>query len=68
MTAVEFLLGTWSIQGTLYTSDIEQSKEMEYFSEKIAEMIYRVPNSTELLTLAEEKAKYYRVSKVKQGI
>lgn len=41
--------------------------EKEFFSEKIAEMIYRVPDSTELLTLAEEKAKYYRVSKVKQG-
>jgi transcriptional regulator with XRE-family HTH domain len=41
--------------------------EKEFFSEKIAEMIYRVSDSTELLTLAEEKAKYYRVSKVKQG-
>lgn len=41
--------------------------EKEFFSEKIAEMIYRVPDSKELLTLAEEKAKYYRVSKVKQG-
>jgi len=41
--------------------------EKEFYSEKIAEMIYRVPDSTELLILAEEKAKYYRVSKVKQG-
>ena len=41
--------------------------EKEFFSEKIAEMIYRVPDPTELLTLAEEKAKYYRASKVKQG-
>lgn len=41
--------------------------EKDFFSEKIAEMIYRVSNSTELLTLAEEKAKYHRVSKVKQG-
>lgn len=41
--------------------------EKEFYSEKIAEMIYRVSDSTELLTLAEEKAKYYRVSKVKQG-
>lgn len=41
--------------------------EKEFFSEKIAEMIYRVPDSTELLTLAEEKAKHYRLSKVKQG-
>jgi HTH-type transcriptional regulator, competence development regulator len=41
--------------------------EREFYSEKIAEMIYRVPDSTELLTLAEEKARYYRTSKVKQG-
>ena len=41
--------------------------EKEFYSEKIAEMIYRVPDYTELLTMAEEKAKYYRVSKVKQG-
>jgi transcriptional regulator with XRE-family HTH domain len=41
--------------------------EKEFFSEKIAEIIYRVPNSIELLTLAEEKANYYRLSKVKQG-
>lgn len=40
--------------------------EKEFFSEKIAEMIYRVPDSKELLTLAEEKAKYYRVSKAQQ--
>jgi HTH-type transcriptional regulator, competence development regulator len=41
--------------------------ENEFYSEKIAEMIYRVPNSAELLTLAEEKAKYYRTKKVEQG-
>lgn len=41
--------------------------EKEFYSEKIAEMIYRVPNPAELLALAGEKAKYYRVSKVKQG-
>jgi len=41
--------------------------EKEFYSEKIAEMIYRVSDSTELLTLAEEKAKYYRSSKVRQG-
>lgn len=43
------------------------SLEKEFYSEKIAEMIYRVPDSKELLTLAEEKAKHYRLSKVKQG-
>lgn len=41
--------------------------EKEFYSEKIAEIIYRVPDPTELLILAEEKAKYYRVSKLKQG-
>ena len=41
--------------------------EKEFYSEKIAEMIYKVSDSTDLLTLAEEKANYYRASKVKQG-
>lgn len=41
--------------------------EQEFYSEKIAELIYRVPDSTELLALAEEKARYYRSSKSKQG-
>lgn len=41
--------------------------EKEFYSEKIAEMIYQVSDSTELLTMAEEKAKYYRISKVKLG-
>jgi len=30
-------------------------------------MIYQVHDSSELLILAEEKAKYYRETKVKQG-
>lgn len=29
MTAVEFLIDKWSTQGTLYSSDISQAKEME---------------------------------------
>lgn len=41
--------------------------EKEFYSEKIAEMIYRVSDSNDLLSLAEEKAKYYRISKLKQG-
>jgi len=41
--------------------------EKEFYSEKIAELIYKVSDSSELLTLAEEKAKYYRSSKMKQG-
>lgn len=41
--------------------------EREFYSEKIAEMIYQESNSSELLKLAEEKAKYFRTIKVKQG-
>jgi len=41
--------------------------EKEFYSEIIAEMIYRVSDSKELLTMAEEKANYYRVSKAEQG-
>lgn len=41
--------------------------EKEYYSERIAEIIYHNPNSAELLKLAEEKAKYYRILKTKQG-
>jgi transcriptional regulator with XRE-family HTH domain len=40
--------------------------EKEFYSEKIAEMIYKVNDSTELLTLAEEKANYFKLSKVRQ--
>jgi HTH-type transcriptional regulator, competence development regulator len=40
--------------------------EREYYSEKIAEIIYKEPNSSELLKLAEEKAKYFRLKKTKQ--
>lgn len=43
-----------------------QSLEMEFYSEKIAELIYHMHDSKELLILAQEKAKYFRVSKVKQ--
>ncbi|HNX21096.1 MAG TPA: helix-turn-helix transcriptional regulator [Bacteroidales bacterium] len=51
----------------IFNLDIEKL-EKEYYSEKIAEIIYKISDSIELLTLAEEKAKYYRTSKVKQGI
>ena len=54
MTAVEFLLEKWAIQGTLHSSDIEQAKAMEkeqiktafhknsqkFFCEKEAEQYY----------------------------
>ena len=29
MTAVEYLANVWAVQGTLYTEDIDQAKEME---------------------------------------
>lgn len=41
--------------------------EREYFSEKIAEIIYPKEDSNELLKLAEEKANYMRISNLKQG-
>lgn len=41
--------------------------EKEFYSEKIAELIYLAPNPSELLILAEEKARYYRTTKSKQG-
>jgi len=37
--------------------------EKEFYSEKIATMIYRQTNSKELLKLAEEKIKYYSKNK-----
>jgi len=51
---------------SVFKLDINQL-EREFYSEKIAELIYHLPDSTELLSLAEEKAKYYRLSKVRQG-
>jgi predicted CopG family antitoxin len=41
--------------------------EKEYFSEKIAEMIYPKENSSEFLKLAEQKAEYKKLTKLKQG-
>lgn len=42
--------------------------EKEYYSEKIAEIIYNKENETkELIELAEEKAKYFRIKKLQQG-
>lgn len=41
--------------------------EHEYFSEKIAEMIYPQEEPSELLKAAEEKAKYLRIKKQEQG-
>jgi transcriptional regulator with XRE-family HTH domain len=41
--------------------------EHEYFSEKIAEIIYPQKEMHELLKAAEEKAKYFRIKKHEQG-
>ena len=41
--------------------------EKEYFSEKIAELIYKEEDTKSLFLLAEEKAKYFRENKITQG-
>ena len=41
--------------------------EHEYFSEKIAEIIYLQEEPKQLLKVAEEKAKYMRMRNQKQG-
>ena len=41
--------------------------EKEYYSEKIAEIIYREEDTTSLLKLAEEKVKYFRTRNLFQG-
>jgi len=41
--------------------------EREFYSEKIAQIIYQESDSTELLKLAEEKAKYFKTKKSRQG-
>jgi len=40
--------------------------EREFYSEKIAIIIYQEPDTSELLRLAEEKAKYFRTKRAKQ--
>lgn len=51
---------------TIFKLELKTLKK-EYYSEKIAELIYEMPDSTELLILAEEKAKYFKAKKAKQG-
>lgn len=41
--------------------------EKEYFSEKIAEIIFREEDTASLLKLAEEKVKFFRTRKLYQG-
>lgn len=50
------------------TFDIDlKHLQHEYFSEKIAEIIYPQEETIELLKAAEEKAKYLRIKNQKQG-
>ena len=42
--------------------------EKEFLSEKIAELIYQKENTSDLLSLAKEKADYYRITKATQGL
>lgn len=42
--------------------DIKQL-EKEFYSEKIADILYKEENTRELIKLAEEKAKYFRTIK-----
>jgi len=50
----------------IFNLDVKQL-EKEFFSEKIAEIIYPQEDSNELLKLAEKKAKYIRIKKQEQG-
>lgn len=51
---------------TIFDLDLKHL-EHEYFSEKIAEIIYPQEEPSELLKAAEEKAKYFRIKKQEQG-
>jgi hypothetical protein len=42
--------------------------EKEFYSEKIAEILYKGEDTKDLMKLAEEKAKYFRLKKQEQGI
>jgi transcriptional regulator with XRE-family HTH domain len=50
----------------IFSLDLNELKD-EYFSEKIANEIYKNNCSDKVLTLAEEKVKYIRNSNVRQG-
>ena len=51
---------------TVFQLDLKKL-EHEYFSEKIAEIIYLQEEPKQLLKVAEEKAKYMRIRNQKQG-
>ncbi len=50
----------------IFCLDIKEL-EQEYFSEKIAEIIYSYDDPKSVLKLAEEKAKYFKIKNIKQG-
>ena len=50
----------------VFKLDLKQLKH-EYFSEKIAEIIYPQEETSKLLKAAEEKAKYLRIKRQQQG-
>jgi hypothetical protein len=41
--------------------------EKEYYSEKIAELIYKENDTIDLLNLAQEKAKHLKIKNLQQG-
>jgi transcriptional regulator with XRE-family HTH domain len=51
---------------TVFKLDLKHL-EHEYFSEKIAEIIYPQDEPKQLLKAAEEKAKYMRIRNLEQG-
>lgn len=51
---------------TVFQLDLKKL-EHEYFSEKIAEIIYLQEEPKQLLKVAEEKAKYMRIKNLEQG-
>lgn len=51
---------------TVFQLDLKKL-EHEYFSEKIAEIIYLQEEPNQLLKVAEEKAKYMRIRNQEQG-
>lgn len=51
----------------IFSLDVEQL-EKEFLSEKIAELIYKKNNTADLLSLAKEKADYYKITKATQGL
>jgi transcriptional regulator with XRE-family HTH domain len=51
----------------IFSLDVIQL-EKEFLSEKIAELIYQKDNTADLLSLAKEKADYYKITKATQGL